>query len=178
MNAKERRQLENLLMVTGLAQLHDPELIQQLADLVSNWRGDRHEFLRDLLNECDADKRYEMYQAIAPKLTFAPLSFVQYEGQIAEKAGAAVSRRQMRVEGEAPKPIEIGDRLFVKVPRSDATGAIATVRCHQCDAVMRFVAETPVGAMTAARAAGWRRDPGPNKEICPECQLAGEAAHA
>src|SRR5579864_8939658 len=36
MNAKEKRQLENQLMAMGLKDLTDPELIGQLADLVSS----------------------------------------------------------------------------------------------------------------------------------------------
>src|SRR5574337_665823 len=169
MNAKERRQLENQLLTMGLARLDDPELIQQLADLISHWPGDKHEFLRDLLNECDADKRYEMYHAIAPKLRFKALSLPQYEAQIAERAGALMSKRMMRAEGPAPKPIEIGGHKLRVVPRSQATGAVATLSCHNCGKTERFLDETPAGAMIAGRRAGWVRDKALNKETCPKC---------
>lgn len=169
MNHKERRQLENFLLTQGLATLADPELIQQLADLVSGWRGDRHQFLQDLLNECDASQRYEMYQAIAPKLKFSALPFPTYECRIAEQAGRMVSQRRMRVEGSAPAPIEVGGQKFAVVPRQDSTNAVATVRCHQCQKVETFIADTPAGAMIAARTMGWVRDPEVNKEMCANC---------
>lgn len=169
MNQTEKRKLETQLLEMGLAKLNDPELIQQLANLVSAWRGDRHEFLRDLLNECDADKRYEMYQAIAPKLQFKPWPLQQYEMQIAEKAGALVSQLKMRVEGSRPTPIQVGRDTFVRVPKALSNQAVATVRCHRCPKVERFADDTPAGAMLQARKAGWIREPGINKECCADC---------
>jgi hypothetical protein len=169
MEAKEKRKLENELLTMGLKGLTDPDLIQQLADLVSQWPGDKHDFLRDLLNECDSGKRYEMYHAIAPRLKFKPLSLPQYESQIALKAGEMVSHGYMRVEGDRPKPIEIGGHKLAVVPQSQATGAVATVRCFNCEASDKFLAETPAGAMIAARKAGWVRDKALNKETCPQC---------
>jgi hypothetical protein len=169
---KEKRRVENELMVMGLAGLEDPELIDQMARLVSEWPGDKHDFLRDLLNECDQDKRYEMYEALRPKLKFKALAFSQYEAQIALKAGAAVSRGHMRVEGPAPKSIEIGGQKLAIVPRQHSEGAVATVRCHRCPKTDQFLAATPTGAMIAARTAGWVRDKALNKETCPECAEA------
>jgi hypothetical protein len=168
-NAKQKRQLDNQLLAMGLARLDDPELIGQLAALVSEWRGDRHEFLQDLLNECDADKRSEMYNAIAPKLTFKPLSLPQYECRIAEKAGRMVSQRRARVEGSAPKPIEIGGHQVQITTPDQANCGWVIVRCHKCGVEKRFLADTPVGAIIEARKAGWRKDPGVNLELCPEC---------
>src|ERR1035438_1580615 len=117
MDQKEKRQLDNMLLREGLANLGDPELIEQLANLISNWPGDKHDFMRDLLNQCDVDKRYEMYNAIVPKLGFKALSLPQYESQIALKAGAMVSQGRMRVEGDAPKPIQVGDVTAVMTPK-------------------------------------------------------------
>lgn len=156
----------------GLAGLSDPELIEQLAHLVSAWPGDKHDYLRDLLNECDQENRYEMYEAIAPKLKFKPLSFSQYEAQIAIKAGQMVSQGRMRVEGQAPKPIEIGGSKLRVVPKQFATGAVATVKCHRCPKVDQFLADSPAGAMIEAREAGWTREKGVDKETCPECSEA------
>src|SRR5579864_8651579 len=172
MNAKEKRQLENQLMAMGLKDLTDPELIGQLADLVSSWPGDKHDFLRDLLNECDAAQRYEMYNAIAPKLRFKPLSFSQYESQIALRAGEMVSQGRARVEGSAPRAIEIGGHKLAVVSKREASGAVATVRCHRCEKCEQFLADTPAGAMIEARKAGWVREKGLNKEVCPDCAVA------
>jgi hypothetical protein len=169
MNQKDKRRLENELIVMGLPRLNDPNLIQAMADMVSNWHGDRHEFLRDLLNECDAEKRSEMYNAIAPKLNFKPLSLYQYEMQIAEQAGRMVSQRRMRVEGSAPRTVEIGGHKLAVVPKPLATGAVATLSCHRCNRKEHFKADTPAGAMIEGRKAGWVREPGVNKECCPEC---------
>jgi hypothetical protein len=169
MNPKDKRKLENELIVMGLAGLEDPDLIQQLADLVSAWPGDKHDYMRDLLNECEPDKRYELYHAIAPKLRFKALSLPQYEAQIALKAGAMVSQGRMRVEGDRPRSIEIaGHKLAVVAPK-ESTHAVATVRCHRCDNWGQFMADTPAGAMIEARKAGWTRDKALNKETCPEC---------
>jgi hypothetical protein len=176
MDPKDKRKLENELMVMGLAGLNDPDLIQQLADLVSDWPGDKHDYFADLLNECDPDKRYEMYESFRPKLTFRPLSFSQYEAQIALKAGAMVSQGRMRVEGQAPKAIEIGGTKLRVVPKHQATGAVATVKCHRCPKVDKFLADSPAGAMIEARKAGWTREKGVNKETCPECSEAVAAS--
>lgn len=173
MNQKEKRELENALIVAGLPGLSDPDLIQQMANLVSAWPGDKHEYMRDLLSECDAEQRYEMYQAIAPRLHgFKALSFSQYEAQIMLKAGAMVSHRLLRVEGARPEPIIVGGEKYVAVPQREASHAVATVRCHHCLKDDRFIADTPVAAMLEARKAGWTREPGVNKECCPECSVA------
>lgn len=172
MNPDERRQLENQLLVMGLKGLNDSGLIQQLADLVSNWQGDKHEFLQDLINECDAANRYEMYNAIAPKLRFQALPLSTYESRIAERAGELVSQRRMRVEGRRPYPVEVSGQQFEQVPESLATAAIATLRCHRCGTSARFVSNTPVAAMIAGRKAGWVRDMVMKKEVCPECEKA------
>lgn len=173
MNHKEKRAVENQLLAEGLAPLNDPELIQQLANLVSHWPGDKHDFMRDLINECEPDKRYEMYHAIAPKLKFKPLQLEQYIAQIALKAGALISQGRMSVVGDAPKPIEIGGHKVSLVPkRTAAASAVAFVRCHRCSAEDKFIANTPVGAMLEARKAGWTREKGVNKEACPKCSEA------
>lgn len=169
MEAKEKRQLENQLLAMGLARLDSPDLIQQLASLVNQWQGDRHEFLLGLINECDDKDRSQMYNAIRPHLKFKPLPLDQYVAQIAERAGAMVSQRKMRVEGSRPLPIQVGRDSFVPVPKALATGVVATVRCHRCPKVEKFQDATPVGAMLKARKAGWIREAGFNKECCAEC---------
>jgi hypothetical protein len=169
MDQHEKRKLENELMVMGLAQLNDPALIQQLAMLVNAWPEDRHEYLMSLLNECEPAQRSEMYNAITPYLHFKPWSLDTYLMRNAEKAGAMISQNRLRVEGEAPKPITVGGVDYAAVPLRDATHAIATVRCHVCNKVEKFLADTPAGAMIAARKDGWQRDKSVNKEICAIC---------
>lgn len=161
--------MENVLLVAGLARLNDPELIQQLADLVSDWQGDKHQFLQDLINECDPGQRYDMYSAIAPKLRFKALPLTTIECRIAEQAGAMVSRKQMRVEGNAPRPIQIGDHQ-VEITAQAGNCGWAAVRCHQCGKVEKFLSDTPAGAMIEARKAGWQRDAFVDGEICVECR--------
>jgi hypothetical protein len=186
MDAKEKRNLETGLMQMGLAGLQadgspSAELVQWIADIVNHWDGyenrlgewvDKHKFLRDLLNECVADARSEMYTAICPKLTFKPLRLEDYESMIALKAGALVSQRRARVTGDAPKPIEVGGIRYAAAPKFIATNVVATLRCHRCNVVTQFVAPTPAGAMIEGRKAGWTREAGINKETCPECSIA------
>lgn len=169
MDQHEKRKLETQLVVMGLAQLSDPALIQQLAMLVNAWPEDRHEYLMSLINECDPAQRSEMYNAITPYLHFKPLSLDTYIMRMAEKAGAMISQNRLRVEGEAPKPITIGGVDYRAVPSQDASHAIATVRCHVCNKVDKFLADTPVSAMYEARKQGWERDKSVNKEICAIC---------
>ena len=156
MDDREKRQLENMLLREGLAGLSDPDLIQQLANLVSNWQGDRHEFLQDLINQCDADKRHEMYQAIVPKLRFKALPLSTYESRIAMRASEMVSHGKMRVEGRRPMPLEV-------------MAAIATLTCYQCKKMEQYASDTPAGAMIMARKYGWVREKGVNKEVCRAC---------
>lgn len=171
MDQAQKRKLENELLVMGLKSLKDPDLVQQMADMVSAWHGDKHEFLRDLLNECDADLRSEMYQAIAPKLKFKALSFGDYEARIAEKAGQMISQRRMRVEGDRPKPIEVGDKSYLPVPKEMASHVVATMRCHTCHVSEQFVGADVFSAIKAARNAGWKLDLAIQKECCSKCPL-------
>src|SRR5579872_377875 len=119
MEAKAKRRLETELVKMGLRPVDDPELIQQLADLVSGWPGDKHEFMRDLVNECEPKDRYDMYHAIVPRLKFKALTLEQYESQIALKAGAMVSQGRMKVEGRPRDAIEIGGHKFAVVPKRE-----------------------------------------------------------
>jgi len=169
MDQHEKRKLENELTVMGLARLDSPELIHQMAMLVNAWPGDRHEYLMQLINECEPAQRYEMYNAIKPHLHFQALPVDVYVMRMAEKAGAMVSQNALRIEGEAPKPIEIGEKKFAEVTQQDASHAIATLRCHKCKRVEQFLADSPAGAMIEGRKAGWERDKSVNKEICPIC---------
>jgi hypothetical protein len=184
---KEKRQLETELVKMGLAGLQDngaasPALIQEIAAIVNNWQPapnrhgewiDRHKFLRDLLAECDQSDRGEMYAAIVPHLAFKALPLASYETMLTERMGRLVSKGAARVEGRAPHPIEVSGKKYAKAPAALATHAIATLHCQRCWKKKRFVADTPVGAMIAARKAGWKRI---EKETCPNCvkKLTGE----
>lgn len=181
MEQKEKRQLETELLKMGLSGLQangdpSPELIQELAAIVNNWQPspnrhgewiDRHKFLRDLLAECDQADRGEMYSAIVPHLKFTAKPLADYETMLAERMSNLVSKRAGRVEGRAPHPIEVGGKKYAQAPDGTATHAIATLHCQKCWKKKRFIADTPVGAMIAARDAGWKRMP--DKETCPNC---------
>lgn len=168
MNQDDKRKLENELLAMGLSRLQSPELIQQLADMVSAWHGDKQQFFIDLLNECDADKRYEMYQAMAPKLRFQALSYSDCIIAITNKAAEMVSRKQARVEGISPRPINIGNQY-------DKPQASATLLCYHCKRRSKFCEETPVGAIIKARKAGWVRTAGFDIETCPKCVKKGKS---
>ncbi len=181
MNAHEKRQMETQLLRLGLAGLEEsgnpsPELIQQIAAIVNAWQTspnrhgewiDKHKFLRDLLAECDASYRNEMYLAIAPHLNFKALPLASYETMITERMENLVSKGAARVEGKAPRPIEVGGRKYARASAAQATHAIATLVCQDCGKEKRFVADTPVGAMIAVRKAGWARMP--DKWHCSVC---------
>lgn len=181
MDAAEKRQLETQLVRMGLAGLKangepSPELIQQIAAIVNNWKGapnrhgewiDRHKFLRDLFAECDEADRGEMYSAIKPHLNFPVLPLVCYETMMTERMSALVSKGAARLEGQAPRPIEVGGKKYARVPSAYATHAVATLRCQRCWKKKRFIADTPVGAVIAARNAGWKRMP--DMWTCPGC---------
>lgn len=168
MDDREKRQLENQVMTMGLAGLSDPNLIELLARLVSTYPGDKHLFFEDLLNQCDADKRAEMYQALAPRLLFKAESLGHYEMNIAQRAEVMVKQRRMRVEGRRPDPIVIGGQQYEAVPAVFATNALATVKC-KCGRSARYLGDTPAGAMIKARQDGWVRDKATKHEVCKEC---------
>jgi hypothetical protein len=181
LDATEKRQLETQLLRMGLAGLKDngepsPELIQQIATMVNNWQGstnrhgewiNRHKFLRDLLAECDQADRGEMYSAITPHLNFVPYSLAVYEAMMIERMGRLVSKGAARTEGRAPHPIEVGGKKYRRARVSEATHCIATLLCPGCGKQKRFIGDTPVGSLVAARKAGWERMP--DKWTCPIC---------
>ncbi len=181
MEAKEKRQMETQLLRLGLAGLQEngnpsSDLIQQIAAIVNNWQTspnrhgewiDKHKFLRDLLAECDASYRNDMYSAIAPYLNFKALPLASYETMISERMENLISKGAARAEGRAPHPIEVGGRKYAEASPGEATHAMATICCQRCWKKKRFIGETPVGALIAAREAGWRRMP--DKWTCPNC---------
>lgn len=179
MNADERRQVETELVKMGLAGLKEngdpsPELIQQIAGIVNAWRPtpnrhgewiDRHKFLRDLLGECDAKDRAEMYSAIVPYLNFTAEPLSHYESQIRDRVNR-LATRGMKVVGDSPRPIELGGQKFVEADAKTATHAMLLLKCQRCKQTKSFLGPTPVSAMIEARKAGWKRI---QKETCPKC---------
>lgn len=163
MNQDDKRQKENDAMVDGLRWAATPEQLDYFAhnlNTIHIFNIDPHDVLMDALNLCDKEMRPAMYEAIRPRLKFKALSLGTYEARIAEKAGAAVTRGHMRVEGSRPAPIQIGE----------LETASATLRCHVCEVRERFEGETPVAALTNARKAGWAKTPHMDEETCPNCQ--------
>lgn len=189
MEATEKRQLETELLKMGLAGLSasgdpSPDLIQQIAAMVNAWPGmpnrhgewiDRHKFLRDLLAECDQADRQEMYSAITPHLSFAVYPLAQYETMMTERMSRLVSKGAARAEGRAPRPIKLGGRKFCRAAAGEATHAIATLLCPNCGKQKRFIGDTPVGALIAARKAGWARMP--DIWTCPMCVKSMRRLH-
>jgi hypothetical protein len=183
-NAEEKRATETLALqlgLKGIAESDQGQLIELIAAMVNSWQGapnrhgewiDRHKFLRDLFSECDAKDRQEMYNAIVPRLTFKAKPLSHYETMMAERVGNLVSKRAARVEGDRPRPIEIGESKYMLVAPRQASNVVATVVCHRCGERAQFVEPTAVSAMTAARRAGWTREKGVNKETCPPCSEA------
>lgn len=168
MDQDDKRRLENAVMTMGLAGLTDPNLMELLARLVSTYPGDKHLFFEDLINQCDAEKRAEMYHALAPRLLFKAEPLSHYEANIAYRAACMVNQRRMRVEGKSRMPIEIGGQKFDIVGEEEASAAIVTVKC-KCGRSAKFMDRTPVSAMLKARKDGWVRDKATKHEVCKEC---------
>jgi hypothetical protein len=185
LDATEKRQVETQLLKMGLAGLQangDPstELVGQLAGIVNSHQSyfnrhgewvDQHKFFSNLLAECDKQYRTEMYEAIRPHLNFKVRSLAEYESMMTERIHRLASKGAAHIEGQAPKPIEVGKKKFAEATREFATHALATVHCQRCWKKKNFLADTPAGAMIAARKAGWARMPvmGVPKETCPAC---------
>lgn len=182
MDAKEKRHMETHLLRLGLAGLDEsgnatPELIQQIAGIVNGWQAspnrqgewiDQHKFLRDLLAECDASSRGEMYTAITPHLNFAVLPLASYETMLTERMENLISKGAARQEGKAPHPIDVGGKKYVRVgSEAFATHALATLSCQRCSNQKNFLGDTPTGALIKARDSGWKRMP--DKWTCPKC---------
>lgn len=155
MTPEERRKLENKMMVMGLTNMSDPNLIKQLAVLISD-----HEFLSGMLGACDVEKRREMYEALKPYLRFQAFPLEHYMDRIKEKAGNIASRE---------KAIEVGDKVFQEVTQDQSTGVVVGLTCFKCTGFQEFYGETIVEAVISARENGWVRDVVRGAEICPKC---------
>ena len=155
MQPDERRKLENQLIVMGLNKLSDPELVPQMAKLILN-----DEFFLGMINECDQEKRYEMYHAIRPHLCFEPKPLEWYESRLKERADAIASWHD---------PVEVGGTKYHKATAADATGVVIDLKCQNCPKKARYYGKTHVDAVIQARQDGWVRDLIVNKEVCPKC---------
>jgi hypothetical protein len=156
--ADDKRRLENQLMTMGLPSLDDPDLVQVLADSVNGYpiMSERVEFFCELLNQCDAWKRTEMYEAMRPRLSFDVPSLAECETRIVAKAERMVDRRLSQPAAKAAEP--------------DAR--ILHLECFGCKKSAPFVELTIAGCMAEAHKAGWGRGPEPGHEYCAECRLA------
>lgn len=157
MNQDEKRALETELIIRGLDGLDDPELLPMFGRAMRD-----HSWLQGALEECDDDKRRDMYYALKPHLPFKPWEFDAYMNRIIEKASAAATWNE---------PVQVGEEKYRRVAESSlASGAIATLLCYKCTAEESFLGDTPVDAIIKARKAGWYRDLIRHKEVCPKCQ--------
>ena len=75
----QKRKLDNQCHGDGTFRPERSAFLDQFAVLISTYFGDKHRFFEDLLGQCDADRRAEMYQAIAPRLLFKALPLSDYE---------------------------------------------------------------------------------------------------
>lgn len=92
MNDDEKRQMENQLMVMGLNGLESPEFVPQMAKLINHgFSLMGHDFLLGLINECDQEKRREMYDALVPYFNFKAWPFDKYISLLKEHAGNVAS---------------------------------------------------------------------------------------
>jgi hypothetical protein len=185
MNQDEKRQMETFLVKQDWPQLDidgtpSGELMLFFASILNTHKPyedhygewiDQHKMMRNLINECDADKRLRLYTDLTPHLNFKAHALSVYEDMIAEKAGKLLSQRRMQVVGDAPRPIEVGGVTYLAAPKHVATKAAATVKCHRCARKEHFIGDTPAAAMIEARKAGWTREKGIEKECCPDCSI-------
>lgn len=168
MNQEEKRQLENFLVSEGFNGISDLDQLAVYAKIIEDFPGDKHWFFRGMINECDADKRRDMYYSLQPRFTtFKPLPLETYLAQIAEQAGALVSHRVLRVEGAQPDAIRVGDDHFVSAEGREGTHTLIRFTCAKCTRQAAIAGETYVDAIIKARKKGWVHDNG--DEICPKC---------
>lgn len=173
MNQDEARQLENQLIVMGLNRLDDPALIPALAKIINAHPGylDPHDFYIGMLNECDQEKRGEMYEALRPHLKFSPWPLEQYISRLREHAANVESVDAPVQIGEKKKapPVIFGGHKFEECDINSAESVILELTCYKCTFHEEFMGLTPVQAVMAARQVGWARDLVKQAEICPKC---------
>jgi hypothetical protein len=172
MNADEQRRLENQLMVMGLNKLEDPALVPAMAALINHgYRLMGHDFFLGLINECEQERRYEMYEALKPHLKFKPWPLEKYISVLKEHAGNVASTWAPTEIGEkkSAQPIKFNGHEFEEVAPDDAEGCLLTLTCYKCTRKADFHGITPVQAVMVARHDGWVRDLVMQKEICPKC---------
>src|ERR1017187_7130568 len=172
MQPDDKRQLENQLMVMGLNGLEDPNLVPEMARVISHGFAIMgHDFFLGLINECDQEKRYDMYEALKPHLTFKPFPLDKYVSMLKEHAGNVASTWAPPEIGKAKKkrPVKFGGKEFEEVSPDDAEGCVLTLTCNKCTRSEDFYGISPVKAIMIARKDGWVRDIVLQKEICPKC---------
>lgn len=183
MNQDDKRELENKLIAMGGkgVMLENGEMCDMFARIIEDFPGDKHWFYRGMLNECDADKRREMYYSLKFRFTnFKPLPLETYLAQIAEQAGAMVSHRIMRVEGPEPGAVNVGGEYYIDAKENTPTHTAIKLTCAKCTKQAVFIAETFVSAIIKARKKGWVKDQMNDKDVCPKCPAVREmrVAHA
>jgi hypothetical protein len=169
MNDEQKRKLENQLVVMGLSQLNDPELIIEMAKLINAHPGftNSHSFFLGFINGCEQEKRTEMYNALRPYLKFDVWPLEKYVAKLKEHASNVASYYDpVQLSDE---PVKFGGKEFRQVKPGEADACILTLTCYKCTKTEDFMGLTPVEAVTVARSVGWVRDLEMQKEICPDC---------
>lgn len=185
--SKDRFAINHELKSRGFASLDEAgPLITQLAYLVTD---DRH--FATLLNACEPEHRRDMYEAMAPNLSFKPRSLAEYLIESAQDA----ERRQLPTIGPAGElvPFKVPELRSPAAAPATADDAIATAAaviakehlhavCTLCTREENVSAITKEDAVRELRKLGWRyafrnspldpsRDP-ERVEVCPSCVRA------
>lgn len=158
MTEQQRRELETSLIRSGFKGLNDPELLPEMAKLITN-----HEVLRALLNECSRMERNAMLQAVKPYLPFEAYDVEWYENRTAEKFEQYEETRRRMI---------VGDQNFEEVCKELASHVVVTLTCSRCTRAINYAGESPLGAVILARQDGWVREKATNKEVCMKHKCA------
>lgn len=170
---EKQKAVNRLLGEAGLGQLSDPGLIPQLASFVRD-----HAHFRSLLVACEPEHRYDMYQALAPRLAFKARTLDEY---IAEARNDAAARQLPTVDEDGkfrPYSVpEIGERPVIEAVVQEAVEAALLPKhlrlmCSKCTREATFHGVYKSDTVEAARKAGWLLTyvSGEPKEICPDCR--------
>lgn len=166
----ERQQLNRFLGRTGLAQLDEPAaLVQQMATLVRD-----HDHFRGMLEKCEPELRYQMYEALAPRLRFPAKMLGDY---MIESAQIAEQRQWPTVAADGtllpfkPVNVETNEYIAEQAIKAEKAKERLWIVCRKCTKEALFLGARKADCIHEARVAGWTYDEvnGTGREICPDC---------
>ena len=168
--ASERKKINSFLGRAGLAQLDEPAaLVGQLATVIQD-----HDHVRRLLERCEPEQRYGMYEALAPRLRFKAKTLGDY---LIENAQEAEARQWPTVAPDGTllpyKPVEVESLEYVaeQAIKADMAKERLWLVCKKCTKEAVFFGERRVDCIKEARSVGWtyQEIDGTGREICPNC---------